>query len=513
MLRNKRGILIGIFLIVGALLVACNDGASDNVFDEGEDRMLVVAIGGDPVALDPQFANETNSAITNTQLYETLVTHDIDMNIVPRLATEWRRVDDLTIEFDLRDDVYFHNGEHFTARDVDFTLRRAADSAVTYPILGEIDAEATEIVDDFTIRISTYRPFAPILSNLAHSTAFIVNQTAVEYYGELYRENPVGTGPFQFEDWTVGDSLTFVRNNNYWGDMPQISGIQFRIITEQASRVIALETEEADIAMWISPSDVNRVIESDEMEFVTRENFTVQYVGFNNQVEPFTDVRVRQAINYAVDVQSIVDTVLEGFATPSAGPMGANIPLASNSVIGYEYNPERARELLAEAGLADGFETSIMVQSDTTMIALATAIASQLGEVGINVEIQPLEGGVFTDYTTEGRHEMFLFTWTTVTGDADYALYPLFHSSQHGSPGNRTFFENDEIDDLLERARGAFDDEVRMDYYEQLGQLIRDEAPWLFFTTGQSLIATRYDVHGYEFRLNGQQTMRYVYFE
>ena len=512
MFRNKKGILIGLFLLIGGGLVACG-GTADSVSDSDEDRMLVVAIGGDPVALDPQHANETNSAITNTQIYETLVTHDTDMNIVPRLAIEWRRIDDLTIEFDLREDVYFHNGEHFTAHDVDFTLRRAANSAIAYPILGEIDAEATEIVDDYTIRISTHRPFAPILSNLAHSTAFIVNQTSVEHYGEAYRENPVGTGPFKFENWVVGDSLTFKRNDNYWGEIPQISGIKFRIIAEQASRVIALETEEADIAMWISPSDVNRVIESDVMEFVTRDNFTVQYVGFNNQVEPFTDRRVRQAINYAVDVQSIVDTVLEGFATPAKGPMGANIPLASDNIMGYEYDPERARDLLAEAGFADGFETSIMVQSDTTMIAIATAIASQLGEVGIDVEIQPLEGGVFTDYTTEGRHEMFLLTWTTVTGDADYALYPLFHSSQHGSSGNRSFFSNDEIDDLLERSRESFDDEERADYYEKLSQVIRDEAPWLFFTVGQSLIATRHDVHGYEFRLNGQQTMHNVYFE
>lgn len=487
-------------------------GATDEARQGNLDRQLVVAIGADPLSLDPQHVNETNAAISNTQMYETLVTHDLNMNIVPRLAVDWRRIDDLTMEFDLRDDVYFHNGEHFTASDVYFTLKRAADSPTTQPILGEIDPDGLEIMDDYTIRIRSFEPFAPMLANLAHTTAFIVSEAAVAYHGEDFGENPVGTGPFMFSQWQAGDYLVLIRNDQYWGEMPEISGITFRFIPEQSNRIIALETEEADIAMWISPSDVARVQESDDLVLVNRTNFTTQYLGFNNSLEMFQDVRVRQAFNYAVDVDLIVDTILEGWAQPTdGGPMGANIPGASQ-VEGYEFNPDRARELLAEAGFEDGLDVTINLMNDQTQRAIVEAVANQLGQVGINVSIEPLENAVFNEFTNEGNHEIAFFSWTTVTGDADYALFPLLHSDQHGSAGNRAFFSNAEVDTLLEAARATFDEDERAVYYAELQQLIRDEAPWIFLTVGESLIATRAEVEGYEFRLNGQQTMRYVRF-
>lgn len=518
---------LGFTLALVLFLVACgsnNDGHDENddesvsvQNDNGnnesnDDRQLVVAIGADPLSLDPQYVNETNGAISNTQIYETLVTHDIDMNIVPRLATDWQRIDDLTIEFNLRDDVFFHNGEHFTASDVYFTLKRAANSPTTSPILGDINPDGLEIIDDYTIRIRSFEPFAPMLANLAHTTAFIVSEVAVEYYGEDFRENPVGTGPFMFSEWNVGENLVLLRNDNYWGETPAIGGVTFRFVPEQSNRIIALETGEADIAMWISPSDVTHVENSEDLILINRTNFTTQYLGFNNSLEMFQDVRVRQAFNYAVDVELIINTILEGWAEVSHGPMGSNIPGASDQIRGYEFNPERARELLAEAGFEDGLHVTINFVNDQTQRSIVEVVSNQLRQVGINVTMESLESGAFAEFTNEGNHEIAFFTWTTVTGDADYALFPLLHSGQHGSAGNRSFFSNAEIDSLLESARANFDEEARAEYYAHLQQLIRDEAPWVFLTVGESLIATRGDIEGYQFRLNGQQTMRYVRF-
>jgi peptide/nickel transport system substrate-binding protein len=526
-LKKQRIIFLSLAMVLLLFLVACGsendvDDTNDNEYtsaqnDKGDDngsnhRQLIVSIAADPLSLDPQHVNETNGAISNTQIYETLITHDSDMNIVPCLATSWERIDPLTIEFRLRDDVYFHNGEHFTASDVYFTLRRAADSPTTQPILGDIDPDGLEIVDDYTIRISSFEPFAPMLANLAHTTAFIVSQAAVEYYGENFRENPIGTGPFMFSEWNVGDNLVLVRNDKYWDELPEIGGITFKFIPEQSNRIIALETGEADIAMWINPGDVAHVQNSEDLTLVNRTNFTIQYLGFNNSLDMFQDKRVRQAFNYAVDVELIVDTILEGWAQPSRGPMGTNIPGASNDIEGYEFNPERARDLLAAAGFEDGFDVTISLINDQTQRSIVEAVANQLGQVGINVTIEPLESGVFAEFTNEGNHEIAFFSWTTVTGDADYALFPLLHSEQHGSAGNRSFFANPEVDNLLESARVTFDEDERRQYYAKLQQLIRDEAPWLFLTVGESLIATRVEVEGYEFRLNGQQTMRHVRF-
>ena len=512
---KKKSFLLGAVLPVLLLvLVACgNNEETPQTSDEpSADRKLIVAIASDPLSLDPQFVNETNGAISNTQMYETLVTHDIDMNIVPRLATSWERLDDLTIQFNLREGVYFHNGAPFTARDVYFTLQRASESPLTAPILGEIDPSGLEIIDDHTILIRSYEPFAPMLANLAHTTAFIVSEAAVEEHGDAFRENPVGTGPFKFQEWSVGEHLTLVRNDNYWGEIPEIGGIVFRFIPEETNRIIALEAGEADIAMWISPSDVAHVQNHSDLTLVNRTNFTVWYLGFNNSLEMFEDQRVRQAFNYAVDVELIVDTLLEGWASPSPGPMGSNIPGASDQVEPYPFDPDRARELLAEAGVEDHLEVTISFSNIQTHRVMVEAVANQLDQVGVTVHLEPMENAVFAEFTNDGNHEIGFFTWTTVTGDADYALFPLLHSTQHGSAGNRAFYSNSEVDEILERARATFDEEVRAVYYAQAQQMIRDDAPWLFLTVGESLIATRAEVEGYEFRLNGQQTMRYVRF-
>ena len=512
----KRFFLMGLSLVMMVVLAACGSADTPEVAENTEtesDRVLVVAHGADAVSLDPQFVNDGFSAIVNTQIYETLVSRDSDMNIIPALAKEWTQIDELTYEFKLREDVYFHNGEHFTAADVEFTLLRALDSAIASPILGDIDPNGIEVIDDYTIRISTKQPFAPILASLGHSTAFIVNEKAVTEFGEAYNQNPVGTGPFKFENWNRGSSVALVRNDDFHGEIPQISGIEFRVIAEASNRLIELETGAIDMAFGVGPSDVTRIENDESMTLLRRINLATSYIGINTQKEPFTDVRVRQAMNYAVNNQLIVDTILEGVGAPATGPMGSNIPGAADDLEGYEYNLERARELLAEAGFEDGFSTTIWVDNDTTRIDTVTAVANQLRQVGINVEIQTFEWAAFLEHLNTGEHDMFMMGWTAVTGDPDYALFPLFHSSQFGSAGNRTFFDNADVDRLLELARSTSDEAERAAYYRELQQLITEQAPWIFLNVGEALVATRSDVHGYIPRLNGQQRLDGVYFE
>jgi len=500
------------FLLLGVLGITVGCGAQSQDV-EIEEKVLIVANGADATSLDPILVNDGYSALVNTQIYETLVTRDLDMNIEPGLATSWEQIDELTYEFYLKENVYFHNGEPFTAADVKFTLLRALDSAVAFSILGEIDPETIEVVDEHTIRIGTREPFAPILANLGHSTAFIVNEKAVTDLGDDYGQNPVGTGPFMFENWDFGSRIELVKNNEYHREIPLIAGIQFQVISEASSRLIELETGQIDIAFNVSPNDVPRIEDHDELTLLRRINLATTYIGLNVQAEPFNDVRVRQAMNYAVNTELIIDTILEGVGAPAIGPMGSNIPGSATDLEGYDYNPERAMELLAEAGFEDGFTATVWVDDDSTRIDIATALAAQLREVGVDINIQILEWAAFLDYVSEGNHDMFIMGLTTVTGDPDYALYPLFHSSQHGAAGNRTFFTNNQVDELLELARQVFDDEERAVYYRELQKLIIEEAPWIFLNEGEALIATRSNVHGYEIRLNGQQKLHDVYFK
>ena len=501
--------IVALAIIVSVGVAGCQ--TTENISQE--DRVLRIANSADAVSLDPQKVNDGFSALVNTQMYEALVTRDSEMNIQPGLAESWESIDEFTYEFYLKEGVYFHNGELFTAHDVEFTILRALESPVASAILGEIDPEGIEIINDHTIRIRTLKPFAPILANLGHSTAFIVSEKAVQELGEDYYQNPVGTGPFTFDSWQTGDQIKLEKNENYHGELPQIAGIEFRVISEISNRLIELETNQVDMAFNISPGDIEQITNHEELTLLRRINLATTYIGFNTQLEPFNDKRVRQALNYGVDVDLIVNTILEGVGAKATGPLGTNIPLAATDLEGYEYNPEKAKELLAEAGYEDGFSATIVTDDDNTRISMVTAVAAQLREIGVELNIQTMEWAAFSEYLNEGVHEMFIMGWTSVTGDADYALYPLFHSSQFGSAGNRTFYADDRVDDLIEQAHSVFDEEQRSNYYRELQELITEEAPWLFLNEGEMLVATRVDVHGYEIRLNGQQRLHEVYFE
>lgn len=522
--KKHSVVLLALTLALVLFLTACgsdnddgdtnaNNGNGEGVSETVEDRMLVVGTFADPVRLDPSFSNDGASNIVNTQIFEALVTHDVDMNIEPWLAESWERLDDYSIEFRLREDVYFHNGTHLTADDVYFSLVRATESATAMPILGDIDPNGLEIIDAYTIIVRTYEPFAPLLASLAHTTAFIISREAYEYHGEYFEENPIGTGPFIFESWDHGERVNLTRNENYWGTTPEVSGIEFRVIVDEFARVTALETGEIDISWPITIASVSTIEGNDNLQLLQRYSLATSFITLNLQREElFGDVRVRQALNYAVDLDLIIETVLEGLAQPAQGPMGVNIPGASDNIELYPFNPERARELLAEAGFEDGFEATIYITPNNTERAIAEVVSAQLRNIGIALEIQQLELSTFFEHLDQGNHDMAVTGWTAVTGDPDYAVFPLLHSSQHGSPGNRTFFVNAEADALMERARATFDDEERAAYYAQIQQLIVDEAPWIFLHNGQALAAMGTHVEGYTIRLNGQQTMRDVRF-
>lgn len=513
---------LGLMLIFVLFLTACgNDNNSDNEDfyqnDDGDlvdDRDLVVGIFADPVRLDPRYSNDGASNIVNSQIFEALVTHDEDMNIVPSLADSWERIDDYSIEFSLNQNVYFHNGAKMTADDVSFSLARATESAVATPILGDIDPSGLEVVDEYTIIVRTYEPYAPLLASLAHTTAFIVSRDAYEYHGEDgFEANPIGTGPFIFESWDRDERVTLTRNDNYWGTTPVIGGIEFRVMIDEFARVIALETGEIDIAWPVNIASLSSIEANDDIQLLQRYGLGTTFISLNLQREDlFGDVRVRQALNYAVDLDLIIETILEGHAQPSQGPMGANIPGASDNIDLYPFDPDRARELLAEAGFENGFSATIYLTQNNTDASIAEVIAAQLRDVGITLEIQQLELSTFQEYIDNGNHDMAVTSWTSVTGDPDYAVYPLLHSTQHGSAGNRSFYASEEADTLMEQARATFDDEERAAYYAQIQQLIVDEAPWIFLHNGESLAAMGTHVEGYTIRLNGQQIMKNVRF-
>lgn len=520
----------GLSILAVLALAAC--GASDNVDEVGEPgyvaenngtddsddevavadlRMLTVANAAFPQTMDPTATNEVHSSLINTQIYETLVTRDVDMNIIPSLATEWTRIDEYTMEFTLRQGVTFHDGSPFNAEAVKFSLQRSVATPQAAAVQNFMDPDGFEVVDEYTIRISSLEPFAPMLAFLGHNTAFIVSQEAVLEHGDDFAFNPSGTGPFQLESVATGDNIVLVRNENYHGELPQIAGITFRVIPEPASRLIGLETGDFDIAMDVAPSDAARIENEANLKLLQRVNNTVRYVGMNTERAPFDDVRVRQAVNYAINTELLIEAVLEGFGEPAFGPMARNLPFASHDVLPYGFDLERAAVLLEEAGLADGFSANLIVGTQINE-NLAVVIQNMLGEINIDVTIERVEPGTLLETTNGGDFDMFILGFNPGTGDPHNMLNPMFHSDNIGSAGNRPRLNNPEVDLLIDRARAEFDDAARADIYREVQELIRDLAPWAFLDAGVTLHATRDNVRGYTIRLNGQQTFAGVYF-
>lgn len=487
---KKIVLLLAVVLMVTAFAIGCGD--------EADTDTLVVAQGADADSLDPHATNDQPSSRVMKQIYESLINQNEEMELIPGLAEDWEQIDELTWEFHLREGVMFHNGEELTASDVEFTILRALESPDVGHIVGAIDPEGIEVVDDYTIRISTIEPFAPLLAHLAHTAASILNEDAVEEYGEDYGDNPVGTGPYMLDEWTRGSEIHLTRFEDFHGENGQMENITFRNIQEDGNRTIELETGEIDIAYDILPTDMSKIEDNEELELVRDLNFSTVYLGFNMDKEPFDDVRVRQAINYAIDVESIIETVMEGSGEVANGPIGPMVWASNDALEPYGHDVERAKELMEEAGYEDGFSTTIWTNDNQLRQDIAQIAQSQLEEIGIDIEIEVLEWGAYLEGTANGEHDMFILGWVTVTGDPDYGLYALFHSEQFGAAGNRTFYANERVDELLEEARKSADPDVREEAYMEVQEIVRDEAPWLFLNTGEDRTGIRNNVTGFK---------------
>lgn len=488
--------------------VETTDGADGEATAGAEE--IIVGQGADPVTLDPHGQNDQSSSRVRVQIFDTLLEQDKELEFQPALAESWEQIDDLTWEFKLREGVTFHNGEEFDADDVIYSLNRAIESPSTGHIVNMINPDGFEVVDPHTLRISTNEPFGPFLAHLAHPAASITNQEAVEEAGDQVDVQPVGTGPYKLQDWARGDRVTLERYEDYWGDLAKTPRIVFRNIAENANRTIELETGGIHLAYDILPNDISKVEGNDDLQLFREPNFSTTYVGFNCEKEPLNDPLVRQAINHAINMDEVVEAVYFGTGAKAAGPLGPNVTFANQDLEPYEYNPERARELLAEAGYPDGFETTIWTNDNKIRMDIAEIMQNQLREVGITATPEVLEWGAYLSQTAEGEHDMFILGWVSVTGDADYGLYPLFHSSQFGDAGNRTFYANDEVDRLLETGRTATDDAEREAAYMEAQEIIRDEAPWIFTWTGEDLTGGSAKISGFELHPAGHYRLKDV---
>jgi len=465
---------------------------------EGEKETLTVAQVADITTLDPQKANDIYSANVMTQIYNKLVKMDKEMNIVGDLAKSWENPDDNTWIFNLKEGIKFHNGQDFTAEDVKFTIERLKDPSTASPGKWLVEKiTEVEVVDDYTIKLITNEPFAPLLSNLARYEMFILNKEAVEKYGENYADNPVGTGPFMFEEHIYGDKVILSKFEDYYKGPSDIEEIVYRAIPEDATRVIEIESGGIDIMYNMPVQELDRLGDAKNLNVIETLGQSTLYMGFNFKVEPFDNKKVRQALNYAVDKKGIIDAVFYGKANPSYGPLSPSIWGFDKTLEpAYPYNPEKAKKLLEEAGYPDGLEITAFTDPRTTRKNVTELVQAYLSQIGVKVDIQTMEWSRFLSETASGINGMFILGWTG-TGDADGGLYPRFHSSNMNS-SNRHNWATDELDTLLEKGRTTVNTKERKEIYKEAQRYIIDEASDIFIAVTENIAVATNNIKGFE---------------
>lgn len=431
---------------------------------------LVVILKGEPSNADPHNNGELVAFTIQLQIFDNLVKKDANGNIVPSVATRWEQVDDKTVRFYLRDDVYFHNGEKLTAEDVRFSIQRATVMPFSASIFSAFDGEAAKVVDDYTVDISTKAPFAGIFNYLASTRGAILCKSAVESMGdEGFGRSPVGSGPFIFDSWLTGTEIKVVRNENYWGEKPAISSITFKFISEAATRAIEIESGNADIAFDVSPSDVPRLSENTDLKVVTCNSFGFSYIIFNNQDPVLSDIRVRQALTLAIDKPSLVQAVYSGLATVADSSIPATV-FAYQSQGESEYNIEKAKQLLAEAGYPDGLDVKLAAQDTQEVKDIAEIVQSMWAEIGVNAEIIVSATPEFIAAARRGDNQIGISAATFTTGDPGHALADF-------DTRTNAFYHSDdtEIDTYLDKGMQTYDLNERAKVYQDVQKYIAEK--------------------------------------
>lgn len=456
---------------------------------------LVVGLVAEPVALDPAQVTDLNSNRVGRRVVETLVTYaDESTRIVPGLAESWTiSRDGLFYTFKLRKGISFHDGTTFNAQAVKFSIERQinpehpAYKLGKYPFAAYFfgNVKAVEVMDEDTVRFVLKEPRASFLAILAAGAASIVSPTAAMKAGLDYAVSPVGTGPFKFVAWDRGQRVVLEKNPGYWRFPVKVDRVIFRPVTEDQARLTELLTGALDLIVGTPPDFVAQLEHNPKVTLLRQVGAHVWYLGFNNAKKPFDDKRVRLALNYAVNKDAIVRDVLKGTGAVSKGPVLPGTWGDEAALKPFPYDPERAKKLLAEAGLASGFSTTLWVpESGSGMqspVAMSTIIQSNLKAVGVNVTLQTMEWGTFLAKLRTKDQEMFALSWMAGSEDPDLVMYPLLHSSQWTPVGpNRAMYKNPRFDEVLAQARLVTDQAKRAELYREAQRLLHDDPPWIF---------------------------------
>lgn len=508
----KKKLLAVIFLLTFALLLGGTKAIKSETSSETKLKdTLVIAQKAEIKTLDPQKSTDSVSNKIIQLMFDTLITMDKDLNLLPGLAESWESVDPLNTVFHLKKNVKFHNGDIMTAEDVKFSLDRAR--SLPQCAYNFTPIKKVTIIDENTIKITTDTPFGSLLNQLSITNSSIINKKLVEASEDVFLTNPVGTGQFKFKSWDIGNRLTMERFDDYYGTISKLKEVVIKFITENNSRMIMLETGEADISLDMGVMDLKSIKDNNSLDYIEVEAPTSQFIGFDTKNELLKDKRVRQAIAYAIDNRAITQAIYGDSATPGTSVVPPAMTDFNPDAKKYDLNIAKAKELLTEAGYPNGFNIDLWVSDDSARIDACVIIQEQLREIGINTEIKVFQWATYIKMI-ENENEVkpiFYMSWNTANGDCDKTMYPLFHSSQIKGSMNVTAFVNKDLDDTLDKARITMDPKVRKELYGKAQEILQEELPHYTILYPKLNLGMRKNIHNLIMKNNGYLDLTNVY--
>jgi oligopeptide transport system substrate-binding protein len=459
-------------------------------------------LGDNPSSLDPTFVTDIYSGNVVRQIFEGLVQFDAHLNVIPAIAEFWEASQDgRTWTFALRRGVKFHHGREVTAHDVVYSFTRLLGPQRPGPVTeifqyiqgakdfmqGKTEhVRGLKAVDRYTFQMVLEEPLASILAALGLPNTAIVPQEEVEKLGDRFGHAPVGAGPFKFVRWEPKQEIVLAANDHYYEGRPFLDAVVFKIrvggkLEERFAKFLKGNLEEAIIPFGGKTEEVRTDPQYRQYQRFRKATLNFLYIGFNTQLKPFDDRRVRQAFNFAVNKEAIVREITKMGALTATGALPPGMPGYDPDLQGYYYHPEKAKRLLAEAGYPDGAGFPVVQlwsvhQAETTKAELA-AYQKYLADLGVRVEIHYAhDWPAYKAMMERGKLPMFRLLRSANIPDPDNFLAPMLHSA---SPTNYTFYRNPLVDRLLEQARREVDDAQRIALYREVERLVMDDAPWI----------------------------------
>ncbi len=434
---------------------------------------LTIDLPNDAATLDPHLQWNTDSYTVYRNIFDNLLTRDTKGEIVPQIAASWKYLDDTTLEFQIRDDVTFQDGSKLTADDVAFSIKRIIDPALKSPQLSQFDQIKTaEAVNPTTVKVTTKTAYPALLAQLVKLS--IVPKAYVEKVGDQeFNLKPIGSGPYKLVEWKKGVETDFEAYGNYWRGKPPFQKVVFRAVPDVSTRLADLKTGKADLVRDVPPDQATSVKNDANTQLLSAPTERVGYLYINAEAGPTKDVRVRQAIAYAIDRQGLVDALLEGYGT-AVNIVGAEPIFGfTDALAGYSYDPDKAATLIKEAG-AEGATVEFLT-SPSYPRALVEAIQQMLNEAGLNVTISSSDQATFLKRRqgeAANAGGLAYGAWSCACQDADGIIYPLFRSG-----GIWAKYKNEKYDALVDEARSVLDEGKRKNLYKQAYEILQQDVP------------------------------------